>query len=77
MNNITGSDYMIIEVPDWCIIGKYIEWNAPYITGYERAKKKILSYGRDGFFHQGYNCPVYYSKFSEYGKTIREIVIED
>jgi len=63
---------MTIEVPDWCIIGKWIEWNAPYITGNEWATERIISYGKDGFFHQAHNCPVYYSSFLEYGKRIRE-----
>lgn len=63
---------MIIDIPDWCVIGKYIEWRNPYITGYEWVKEKIISYGVDGFFHQEHNCPVYYSKFSDYGKTIME-----
>jgi len=44
-----------IEIPNWCIIGKWIEWNAPHITGNEWVKEKIL-----------YNCPVYYSKYIEY-----------
>lgn len=63
---------MTIEIPDWCIIGKIIEWNTPAITGNEWVKEKIISYGIDGFFHQAHNCPVYYSKFVEYGKKIRE-----
>ena len=63
---------MIIEVPDWCVIGKFIEWNCPYRTGYEWVKEEIISYGTDGFYHQAHNCPVYYSKFSDYGHTIRE-----
>lgn len=65
---------MIIEVPDWCVIGKYIEWHCPHITGYDWVTERILSYGTDGFRHQGYNCPEYYTKFDEYGKTIREKV---
>ena len=64
---------MILEIPDWCIIGKTIEWNAPHITGYEWVYERIISYGTHGFFHQQHNCPVYFSEFSEYGKTIREI----
>lgn len=63
---------MIIEVPHWCIIGKWVEWNAPHLTGYTWVSEKIISYGVDGFYHQGCNCPVYYSRFDEYGKTIRE-----
>lgn len=65
---------MTIEVPDWCVIGKSIEWYAPHITGIEWVIEKIISFGYDGFFHQGCNCPVYYTKFSEYGKTVMEIV---
>ena len=41
---------MTIEVPDWCIIGKTIEWNAPHITGNEWVRDKIISFGYDGFF---------------------------
>ena len=41
---------MIIEVPDWCVIGKIIEWNAPHITGYEWVRDEIISFGYDGFF---------------------------
>lgn len=63
---------MTIEIPDWCIIGKIIEWNRPDLTGAEWTDEKIISYGVDGFFHQEHNCPVYYTKFSEYGKTLRE-----
>lgn len=35
------------------------------------SEKKIISYGNDGFFHQNHNCPVYYNKFSDLGKTVR------
>jgi hypothetical protein len=65
---------MIINIPDWCCIGKTIEWKT-FDTDYGKArwfKEKIISFGYDGFFHQAYNCPVYYSKFSDYGNTIRE-----
>lgn len=65
---------MIIEIPEWCVIGKIIEWKT-FDSNYGKLKwfkEKIISYGCDGFFHQAYNCPVYYSKFSDYGKTIRE-----
>ena len=34
-------------------------------------ERKIISYGNDGFFHQAHNCPVYYNKFSDLGKTVR------
>ncbi len=64
---------MTIEVPNWCIIGKFVKWKAPHITGNEWVKEEILSYGIDGFFHGAHNCPVYYTKFSEYEKTIKEV----
>lgn len=63
---------MTIEIPDWCIIGKTIEWYNPLITGFDWVTEKIVAYGKDGFFHQSYDCPMYYTKFDEYGKTIRE-----
>ena len=63
---------MTIEIPDWCIIGKTIEWNRPDLTGIEWVREEILSFGYNGFYHQSCNCPVYYTEFSEYGKTIRE-----
>lgn len=34
------NDNMIIEVPDWCVIGKTIEWYAPRITGIEWVREK-------------------------------------
>ena len=66
---------MILEIPDWCIIGKPIEvfmYNKDTGNG-EWFKERIISYGVDGFFHQAHNCPVYYSKFDSYGKSAREI----
>ena len=37
---------MTIEIPDWCVIGKYVEWNASHITGNEwvTEKNNILWY---------------------------------
>lgn len=72
-DKIERKNKMTIEIPDWCVIGKYVEWNASHITGNEWVTEKIISYGIDGFFHKGSCCPVYYTQFSEYGKTIREI----
>ena len=65
---------MIIEVPDWCVIGKFIEFQIydPMTNKIVWYKDKIVSYGVDGFFHQGYCCPVYYNKFEDYGKSVRE-----
>lgn len=62
---------MIIEIPDWCKIGTYIEWSEPLITGFDWVKEKIVAFGYDGFFHQANNCPMYFSKFSDYGETVR------
>ena len=64
---------MIINIPDWCIKGKTVEvlmYNKD--TGQrEWFKEKIISYGVDGFFHQAHNCPMYFTEFSEYGKTVK------
>ena len=66
---------MIIEVPDWCIIGKKVEvFMYDENTGKgDWFKETIISYGIDGFFHQAHNCPVYYHTFDSYGKSVREI----
>lgn len=66
---------MTINIPDWCVIGKYIEVKM-YDKNYDRCdwfKEKIIAYSENGFFHQAYNCPVYHSLFSDYGKFVREI----
>lgn len=65
---------MILEIPEWCKIGKYIEFKM-YDPNEGKAmwfKDKIISYSEDGFFHQSAYCPVYHNKFSDYGKTVRE-----
>ena len=62
---------MTIDIPDWCKIGTFIEWNAPRITGMPWVREKIIAFGYDGFFHQTVNCPMYFTKFSEYGRTVR------
>ena len=65
---------MIINVPDWCVIGKFIEfkmWDENY-EKYNWFKDKIISYTGDGFYHQAHNCPIYHNKFSDYGKIVRE-----
>lgn len=36
---------MILEIPDWCVIGKYIKWRAPEITENTWVEEKIISYG--------------------------------
>lgn len=65
---------MIIEVTDWCSIGSYIEWYNPSVTGLkEWVRERIVAFGLDGFYHQANNCPMYFTKFSEYGKTVRPV----
>ena len=68
---------MIINVPDWCVIGKPIQfkmWN-PDTGNVEWFTDRIISYSPTGFFHQAHNCPVYHNKFSDYGINVREIDI--
>lgn len=60
-----------LNIPDWCAIGTEIEWNAPEITGMEWVKEIVHSYDMQGFFHGAHDCPMYYTKFEEYGKTVR------
>ena len=66
----------IIEVPEWANIDDYIlVKDVDCIRGEDPQKwykEKILGYGYDGIFHQATNCPVYYSKFSEYRITIKK-----
>lgn len=67
---------MIIEIPDWCVIGKQIEFKM-YDPNEGKAnwfKDKIISYSTDGFFHKAHNCPVYHNKFTDYGTTVREVI---
>ena len=65
---------MVINIPDWCKLDLVIEWYASKQTGIEGwVKERIIGYVYDGFLHQASNCPIYKTKFSEYGKTIREV----
>lgn len=59
---------MTLTIPDWCRIGATVEYQ--YRPG-EWAEEVVHSYGTDGFFHQAYGCPMYYSAYSEFGRTIR------
>ncbi len=61
---------MTLTIPDWCRIGATVEYE--YRPG-EWVDEVVHSYGTDGFFHQAYGCPMYYSKYSEFGRTIRLI----
>lgn len=62
----------MIEIPDWCVIGKIVYWSKPRITGFTWVKERIIAYSDTGFFHQGdSSCPVYHTEFSEFDKTIK------
>lgn len=59
---------MTLTIPDWCRIGATVEYQ--YRPG-EWVEEIVHSYGTDGFFHQAYGCPMYYSAYSDFGRTIR------
>ena len=59
---------MTLTIPDWCRIGATVEYE--YRPG-EWVRETIHSYGTDGFYHQAFGCPLYYSAYSEFGRTIR------
>lgn len=65
---------IVINVPDWCVIGKCIEFLMydPNEGKESWFKDKIISYSIEGFFHQSHNCPVYHNKFNDYGTRVRE-----
>lgn len=67
---------MTIEIPGWAKIGEYVLIKDTCCIRGDNPndwyKEKILGYGYDGVFHKANNCPTYYSRFSEYGKTIKE-----
>ena len=66
---------MIIELPRWARIGNTVlVKDVDMIRGDNPTHwytEKIISFGYDGVFHQAPACPVYYTKFDEYGKTIK------
>ena len=70
------SNNKIIQLPNWARIDKTIlVKDFDCIRGdnpNDWYKEKIIGFGYDGVFHQAHNCPMYYSKFTEYGKTIKE-----
>lgn len=64
---------MNISIPEWCKIGLFVEWYAPKLTGVDEwVKEEIIGYTYSGFLHRAHNCPMYETKFSEWGKTVRE-----
>lgn len=64
---------MTINVPDWCIIGKYIAWSDENTTGAKWVRERIVGYTPTGFLHQASNCPMYHTNYTEYGKTVKEL----
>ena len=73
--NILNEKTLTIVLPHWARIGVWV-----LIKDVQRIRgddsnhwytEKIVGFGYDGVFHQACNCPVYYTKFSEYGKTIK------
>lgn len=72
---------MLMEIPDWSIIGKTIEWYNPHLVVFANDdpwfKEKNIAFGIDGFFHQWEDYPIYFSKYAEYGKTIREPILNN
>lgn len=62
---------MTIDIPDWCKVGAYIKWDAPHITGQRWVRERIIGFRPNGFLHQSHNCPLYFTEFSEYGKTVK------
>ena len=66
---------MIIELPDWARIGvQVLVKDIHKIRGDNRNAwytETIIGFGYDGVFHQAHNCPIYYTKFDEYGKIIK------
>lgn len=66
---------MRIELPDWAIIGaKVLVKDTKMIRGVDPNEwytERIVAFGYDGVFHQAHNCPMYFTKFNQYGKTIK------
>ena len=66
---------MTIELPNWARIGatvlvkdtKMIRGDSPNNWYTE----KIIAFGYSGVFHQAKDCPVYFTEFKQYGKTIK------
>jgi len=65
---------MTIELPEWARIDTIVMIkDTECIRGDDPNhwyQEHIISFGYDGVFHQDYACPVYYTKFDAYGKTI-------
>ena len=66
---------MTIKIPEWAKIGRSIlVRDANCKRGDDPNKwytEKIIAYGDDGIFHQSHNCPVYYTRFSDFDANIK------
>ena len=66
---------MTINLPDWARIGlTVLIKDEDCIRGdnpNDWYREEIIAFGYNGVFHQAHNCPIYFTEFSEYGKTIK------
>ena len=66
---------MTIELPNWARIGaKVLVKDTKMIRGDSPNNwyvEKIIAFGYDGVFHQAKDCPIYFTEFKQYGKTIK------
>lgn len=66
---------MTIELPDWARIGaQVLVKDTKMIRGDNSNNwftERIIAFGYDGVFHQAKYCPIYFTEFKEYGKTIK------
>ena len=67
---------MKIEIPDWARIGLEVKVKDVDCIRGDKSNhwytETIIAFGYNGVFHQAHNCHIYYTPFSEYGKTIKE-----
>jgi len=66
---------MAIELPNWARIGAEVLVKDIWMIRGDNPKEwyveKIIAFGYDGVFHQAHNCPMYFTEFNQYGKTIK------
>lgn len=66
---------MTIKLPNWARIGaKVLIKDTEMMRGDSPDywyTEKIIAFGYDGVFHQVEGCPIYFTEFEQYGKTIK------
>ena len=66
---------MTIELPNWARIGAEVLVKDTWMIRGDNPKEwyveKIIAFGYNGVFHQAHNCPIYFTEFNQYGKTIK------